>query len=102
MHVYAQVWYLLERCLTNRVPEAQALIWKSTRHCTSDARHHGHECGAGSVIELAHVMRYSWPLDSRDSLHEWAERLHDDLLRHDVRVAGMLKQQTVEHAGQDD
>jgi len=56
MDVYVQVWNLLERCLTNRVPETQALIWKSTTHCTGDARHHGHQCGACSVIELAHIM----------------------------------------------
>ena len=54
--VYVQVWNLLERCLTNRMPETQALIWKSTANGTSDVRHHGHECGARSVVKLAHIM----------------------------------------------
>ncbi len=56
MDVYVQVWNFLERGLANGVPETQALIWKSTTYCTSDARHHGHQCGACSVIELAHIV----------------------------------------------
>ena len=50
-----QVRNFLERRRANRVPEAQALIWKGTANSTSDARHHGHECGARGVIKLAHV-----------------------------------------------
>ena len=56
MDVYVQVWNFLERCLANRVPETQALIWKRTTNCPGDTRHHGHECGAGSVVKVAHIM----------------------------------------------
>lgn len=57
MDVNVQVRNFLERRLANRVPETQALIGKSTADSTSDARHHGHECSAGSVIKFAHIMQ---------------------------------------------
>ena len=65
MDVDVQVWHLLERGLANRVPETQALIWKSTSHCTSDARNHGHECGARRVIKLAHIVEMPSRNDKR-------------------------------------
>lgn len=51
-----QVWNFLERRLANRVPDTQALIWKSATNCASYARYHRHECGTGGVIKLAHIM----------------------------------------------
>jgi hypothetical protein len=56
MDVDVQVRNFLERCLANRVPETQALIGKGTTNCTRDARHHGHERGASSVVKLANIM----------------------------------------------
>jgi len=55
MNVYVQVGHFLKGRLTDRVPETQALIGKRTAHRASHTRHHGHERGAGSVIELAHI-----------------------------------------------
>jgi len=70
MDVYVQVWNFLERCLADRVPETQALIRKSTTDCTSYPRHHGHECGARSVVKLAHVMEM---LSRNDKRVAWVE-----------------------------
>jgi len=68
--MYVQVRDLLERRLTDGMPETQALIWKSTANCTSDARDHGHECGACNVIELAHIMKM---LSRNDKSVAWVE-----------------------------
>jgi len=65
MDVYVQVWNFLERGLADRVPETQALIWKSACDCASDARHHGHECGACGVVKLAHIMKMPSRNDER-------------------------------------
>lgn len=64
------MWNFLKRCLANRVPEAQALIWKRTTDRTSHARHHGHECGACSVVKLAHIMEM---LPRNDQRVAWVE-----------------------------
>lgn len=55
MNVYVQVRHFLEGRLTDRMPETQALIGKRAADRASHASHHGHERGAGSVIELAHI-----------------------------------------------
>ncbi len=56
MDVNVQMWNFLERRLANGVPETHALIWKSSSNCTSDTRHHGHECGACRIVKLAHIL----------------------------------------------
>jgi len=68
--MYVQVWHFLEGCLTNRVPQTQALIWKSTTDCASDTGDHGHQCGAGTVIELAHIVEM-W--SRNDECVAWVE-----------------------------
>jgi hypothetical protein len=70
MDVYVQVWNFLERGLANRVPETQALIGKGTTHRASDARHHGHECSAGSIVKLSHIMEM---LSRNDKRVAWVE-----------------------------
>lgn len=65
MDVYVQVWNLLECRFTNRMPQTQALIWKSAADCTGDASYHRHERGACSVIELAHIMEMPSRNDKR-------------------------------------
>jgi len=70
MDVQVQVRNLLERRLANRVPETQALIRKRTAHGTGDPRHHGHERGACTVIELAHIMKM---LPRNDKGVAWVE-----------------------------
>jgi len=57
MDMDVQVRDFLKCRLANRVPQTHALIGKCTANSACDARHHGHECGARGVIELAHVVQ---------------------------------------------
>jgi|KBSMisStandDraft_5_1062788.scaffolds.fasta_scaffold112759_3 hypothetical protein len=70
MDMYVEVWNLLERGLANRVPQTQALIRESATDRTSEAGDHGHECGASTVIELAHIVEM---LSRNDERVAWVE-----------------------------
>jgi hypothetical protein len=45
-------------------------VAKPSPQPSSDARHHGHECGARSVIKLAHIMEM---LSRNDKRVAWVE-----------------------------
>src|SRR5690554_6690806 len=57
MHMYVQMRNLLTASLANGVPQAQPLIWKRGAHCPGDARDHGHERRAGSIIQLTNILK---------------------------------------------
>ena len=85
MNMEVEVWYLLVRSCTRRVPDTQPVIGKNVVDQTGDTCHRAHERGGSHVIDLANVRKMTTGNDENVSrvilpdIHEGqCERVRDD------------------------